>query len=214
VPLRILLADDHDLVRDGIKPFLKELDRDAEIVEAASFDEALKKAATRPFDLALLDLRMPGMDGLAGIKKIAAAAPGARVVVLSGHFPRREVIAAIEGGAAGYIPKVLSGRAMVNALRLVLSGETYLPSVVLAEDAAAGRGFAPDSPLAALSAREGEILGHVIEGKTNKAIANALGLQEITVKIHLRNVYRKLGAANRPDAVRIALQNGWDSTKP
>ena len=126
------------------------------------------------------------------------------------------MLATIEAGAKGYIPKTLTAAAMVNALQLVLSGETYLPSVAFAgsDDQQKGRGgnrFEGDNPLARLSKRETEILGFLIEGNTNKEIARELGLQEITIKIHLRNAYKKIGASNRADAVRIALQNGWDT---
>jgi two-component system, NarL family, nitrate/nitrite response regulator NarL len=218
--MKILIADDHNLVREGLRPFLEELGPDVEILEAASFEEAYKVAGQNgKLDLILMDLKMPGMTAFDGLVKMCAAHKTTPVVILSGHFNRHDVLEAVERGAAGYVPKTISGSAMVNALRLVLSGEKYIPSAAFQDtpesndDNPIGRSATsaldPDGPLSRLSDREKEILGHLIEGNTNKEIARRLGLQEITVKVHLRNIYRKMGSANRAQAVRIAMQNGW-----
>ncbi|SCA58029.1 Glycerol metabolism activator AgmR [Candidatus Terasakiella magnetica] len=220
--MKILIADDHNLVREGLRPFMEELDPNVTIVEAASFDEAYALAdKTTGLDLILMDLKMPGMNGFDGLIKMCDTHTDTPVVILSGHFNRHDVLEAVERGAAGYVPKTISGSAMVNALRLVLSGEKYIPSAAFQDtpedndDSPIGRSAnnaAPkDGPLSRLSDREKEILGHLIEGNTNKEIARKLGLQEITVKVHLRNIYRKMEAANRAQAVRIALQNGWQT---
>ena len=207
--MHILVADDHNLVRDGLKPFLYELDPDAVILDAANFDEALAHAkANDALGLVLLDLRMPGMNGLQGVEIMRKTRPGVPVVILSGHVEREEVLAAVRAGAGGYIPKTISGTALINALRLVLAGESYLPPSILLDGGSNDR-KAPASPLSTLSVREREILGYLIEGQTNKEIARRLDLQEITIKIHLRNVYRKIGAVNRAQAVRIAMSSGW-----
>ena len=207
--MHILVADDHNLVRDGLKPFLTELDPNAVILDASNFDDALTQAkAADGLGLVLLDLRMPGMNGLQGVETMRKARPGVPVVILSGHVEREEVLAAVRAGASGYIPKTISGTALINALRLVLAGESYLPPSILMDNTPS-ESKPPASPLSTLSAREREILGYLIEGKTNKEIARRLDLQEITIKIHLRNVYRKIGAVNRAQAVRIALSSGW-----
>jgi len=207
--MHILVADDHNLVRDGLKPFLYELDPDAVILDAANFDEALNHAKScETLGLILLDLRMPGMNGLQGVEVMRKTRPGVPVVILSGHVEREEVLAAVRAGAGGYIPKTISGTALINALRLVLAGESYLPPSILLDSNNSER-KTPASPLSTLSAREREILGYLIEGQTNKEIARRLDLQEITIKIHLRNVYRKIGAVNRAQAVRIAMSSGW-----
>lgn len=212
--MRILVADDHNLVRDGLKPFLYELDSDAEILDASNLDEALAAAkGGDSIDLILLDLKMPGMNGLQGVDQMRRVRPDARLVILSGHVERDEVLAAVRAGANGYIPKTISGPALTNALRLVLAGESYLPPSILLESPSV-EAKAPTSPLSTLSAREREILGYLIEGQTNKEIARRLDLQEITIKIHLRNVYRKIGAVNRAQAVRIALSSGWPLVTP
>ncbi|HIJ61320.1 MAG TPA: response regulator transcription factor [Rhodospirillaceae bacterium] len=207
--MQILVADDHNLVRDGLKPFLYELDPDAKILDAANFDDALTQAKTASqLGLVLLDLKMPGMNGLQGVEVMRRLHPTVPVVILSGHVERNEVLAAVRAGAAGYIPKTISGTALTNALRLVLAGESYLPPSILLDSGPVERKAAM-TPLSSLSVREREILGYLIEGETNKEIARRLDLQEITIKIHLRNVYRKIGAVNRAQAVRIAMSAGW-----
>ncbi|MFC1672732.1 response regulator [Pseudomonadota bacterium] len=220
--MRILFADDHTLVREGIRPFLAELDGDVEVFEAENLSKAEERATEAgELDLILLDLKMPGMDGFNGISKISAKHPDVPIVILSGHYNRKDVIAALDHGVSGYIPKNIGGMAMVNALRLVLAGEKYLPSEAFSdsdtpEDASilepaptAQPAQAVDPKFATLTQREGEILYHLVEGKTNKQIAIDLDLQEITVKIHVRNVYRKIGAQNRAQAVKVTLQSGW-----
>lgn len=214
--MQILVADDHKLVRDGLRPFLQELDPGVEILDAATLGEAIKVIDETPgIGLVLLDLMMPGMDGLSGLQQIKTRIPDTPVVIVSGYSTRDHVVSAVQSGAAGFIPKTVSGTAMVNALRLVLSGEKYLPSSTFFEDPVSSASLPPAKPVGApppfdrLSRREGEILAQLVEGRTNKEIAIALSLQEITIKVHLRNVYRKIGAANRAQAVRIALQSGW-----
>lgn len=224
--LRLILADDHTLVRQGLLPFLATLDVTVEVLEAADFDEALAKAAAekvegRPLSLVLLDLRMPGMRGTSGITRMIEQQPGVPVVILSGSIDAGDVVACAEAGANGYLPKTLSSTAMLNALRLVLSGEKYFPSFAMGvparpaaemeRDSAAPMASAPSPLLDRLEARERIILGMVVDGATNKEIARALDLQEVTIKVQTRNIYRKLGAANRSQAVRIAMENGWQT---
>lgn len=190
-----------------------------EVLDAANMDEALTAVSGAPdLGLVLLDLMMPGMDGLKGLEALRTRCPGVPVVIVSGFSSRDHVVAAVQAGAAGFIPKTVSGTAMVNALRLVLSGEKYLPSSTFFDDPSNQMGMpssAPSKPAGVpppfdkLSRREAEILALLVEGRTNKEIALCLDLQEITIKVHLRNVYRKIGAANRAQAVRIAMSSGW-----
>lgn len=219
--MRILFADDHTLVREGIRPFLHELASDVEIIEAENLSGAEAQAnEAGELDLILLDLKMPGMDGFNGISKFTQSHPDVPIVILSGHYNRKDVIAALDFGVSGYIPKNIGGMAMVNALRLVLAGEKYLPSEAFSEDGTdedesilnptqSGGSKEVDPKFKTLTQRETEILSHLIEGKTNKEIARELDLQEITVKIHVRNIYRKIGAQNRAQAVKITLESGW-----
>jgi len=221
--MRILFADDHTLVREGIRPFLRELANDVEVLEANNLPGAEEQAKTGgKLDLILLDLKMPGMNGFNGITKFAQSHPDVPIVILSGHYNRKDVIAALDYGVSGYIPKNIGGMAMVNALRLVLAGEKYLPSEAFSdtgtdEDESIlnpgtnGNAKEVDPKFATLTQRETEILAHLIEGQTNKEIARALELQEITVKIHVRNIYRKIGAQNRAQAVKITIESGWQA---
>lgn len=212
--LKLLIADDHGMLRDALKEVLMDLESDVEICEAETYQETAAQAARHAnLDLLILDLNMPGIEGVPSIKALVQQTD-APVVMMSAQFGRDDVLNAIDAGARGYIPKTLSCDAMVNALRLVLSGEIYLPSVIHAqppapvvspEDAVKLSGGA----LSDLTPRELEILGHLIAGLANKEIARELEVESNTVKVHLHNCYKKIGATNRADAVRIAIQNGW-----
>ncbi len=207
--MQIILADDHKLMRDGLRPFLLELSPEVEIFDAATVDEAIEAVGrAERLALVLLDLKMPGMDGLDGLARIKALRPQVPVVVVSGYSTRDHVMAAVQNGAAGFIPKTVSGTAMVNALRLVLSGERYLPSGTFFGDTE------PPPPFDKLSRREGEILGLLLKGGTNKEIALVLDLQEVTIKVHLRSVFRKIAVSNRTQAVRATLSSGWHPPIP
>lgn len=213
--MRILYADDHSLVREALKPHLMKLGAETEVIEAGSVDEALR--AAKDIGLVLLDLQMPGMNGFEGFDRVKAALPNVPIVIISGYSDKRTINAALERGAMGFVPKTATGKTLVRALEAVLDGERYIPASLLEESDApsifdqAAKRNAPleDSPLNKLTEREAEALRLLIAGKTNKQIAIALGLQEITVKIHLRNCYKKIGATNRADAVRLAYEHGW-----
>lgn len=209
---RIVFADDHNLVREALLPFLQNLTPNAEVREADNLDAALSlyEPGITP-DLILLDLNMPGMDGFSGIGRARSRYPQSKVAVISAYFDARTVTSALEAGAQGFIPKISTRTTMMSALRLVLAGETYVPPGLSESGAPA---YAPDtltpaadSPWSKLTPREGDALRLLIDGKTNKEIARELGLNEITIKGHLRNTYKKIGAGNRADAVRIALQS-------
>lgn len=220
--MRILFADDHTLVREGIRPFLNELCADVEVLEAENLSVAKQKAdGAGELDLILLDLKMPGMNGFTGISEFSESHPNVPIVILSGHYNRADVIAALDHGVSGYIPKNIGGMSLVNALRLVLAGEKYLPSEAFSDKAVneddsildTSKNHATkkevDPKFATLTQRETEILRLLVDGLTNKRIAIELDLQEITVKIHVRNIYRKIGSQNRAQAVKITLESGW-----
>lgn len=216
--MHVLLADDHELVRSGLKLYLKRLASKVTVIEAATFEEALVNSSQAPqLDLIILDLKMPGMNGFAGLETMRARFPEVPAVILSGSVRRGDVLMALAAGAAGYIPKTLSGKAMFSALQLILAGETYVPSIVLPDsdsmpgqpDARKGASATGDNPLSKLTPRERDALALLTQGYSNKEIARRLEIEEITVKVHLSGVYRKLHAANRIQAVKIAMQLGW-----
>ncbi len=217
--MNILLADDHDLVRDGITSFLQTAAPDVTVAQAKDFAEALAIVnGEQPIDLTILDLNMPGMNGLSGLTVMRQKFPDVPVVILSGSVKRSDVLNALEHGASGYLPKTLSGKSLINALRLVLSGEKYIPSALLEDDGGTIRpgeidleGLEPDNPLRQLTNREREVLALLTKGLSNKEIAKQLSVREITVKVHLTGIFKKLGAANRTQAVKIAMQLGWEA---
>ena len=219
--MQVIIADDHKLIRDGISPFVKELDPKVDILEAASLSDVLNHIDTASnLGLILLDLIMPGMNAFTGVQEVTAKCPTIPVVVLSGYASRDHVIAAMRHGASGFIPKSVAATTMVNALRLILNGEKYLPSssfLNLTPDT--DTTFAVPSPsqtlMTRLTARETEVISCIVRGQTNKDIANDLNVKEITVKVHLRNIYRKIGAKNRSQAISLALATGLDeNAKP
>ncbi len=218
--MHILLADDHRLVRDGLKFFLDKLGPEVSVIEADTFDEALSRAAEADaLDLIILDLAMPGMNGLGGFEIMRARFPEVPVVILSGAYRRDDVLDALDRGAHGFIPKTLSGEAMLNALKLVMSGERYVPAVIFSDvdpgpggnggNGGNGAALAGDNPLLRLTRRERDVLEVLTKGFSNKEIARELDVREVTVKVHLKGVYRKLGVENRTLAVKIAMQFGW-----
>lgn len=215
--MRILLADDHDLLRDTLEVFLQRLDPKVQVLHARSFPDALEQASRATgLDLILLDLRMPGMNGLTGLEVMRQRYPAVPVVLMSGEVNREIVFSALRAGAAGFIPKVMGGKAMLNALQLVLSGERYVPDIVLSsgqpwQDDETMRGGSSSNPLGKLSRRERDVMSLLTKGNSNKEIAKELQIEAVTVALHLSSIYRKLGVTNRTQAVRTAMQNGWEA---
>jgi len=207
--LLVLLADDHAMVRDGLKPFLTPLHPDMKIVEAADFPAVLDIVGRQKPDLAIVDLKMPGLGSISDMAVLKRSAPNMKLVVLSGSLDRADVVRAYEMGLSGYLPKSLTGAAITHALQLVLSGEVHFPSSILMQAAETpSDSLAADSPFRVLSPRELDIVMHLVGGAPNKEIANRLGLTEITVKAHLRSVFRKMNVSNRTQLVVMAIEHG------
>ncbi|MBC7907581.1 MAG: response regulator transcription factor [Rhodospirillaceae bacterium] len=219
--MEILLADDHAMVRDGLVPFLERLEPGTTVLEASTFEEALAAArATGNLGMAILDLYMPGMNGLGGLATLRRDFPDLPIVILSGSTKPEDAFQAIEAGACGFVPKTMRGETIIGVLRLVLSGEKYIPPFLFEHRdsigttaTAAAASIPPGSPLATLTPRERDILDMIVDGAPNKVIARALTLQEVTVKAHLRNMFRKLNVANRTEAARVALVAGMTGRK-
>ncbi|MBT5414508.1 MAG: response regulator transcription factor [Rhodospirillaceae bacterium] len=210
--MRIIFADDHEVVRHGLRFYLERLADDVEIVEAGTFEEAFAKAIDGPPPaMILLDLRLPDIQGMDGLERMRARFPRVPTVVLSGDLSQIRIKEALNRGAAGYLPKTLGGKAMLRALELVMAGETFVPSLALDEGNGTAGDYDPTAPLSSLTPREREVLSHLIEGRANKEIARALDIKEITVKVHLTKLFRKLKATNRTQAVRIALDHGFSA---
>jgi two-component system nitrate/nitrite response regulator NarL len=189
--MRILLADDHNMVRDALKSYIERLEPEAQIISADSFDTALE-AVDRggEFALIILDLRMPGMDGLDGLRRMRQRLPDVPIVIMSGGATHEDVRNAIDLGAQGFLPKTLTGPALVSAIRLIMAGEKFVPFGAIdapAGDPGDGESHAP------LTQREREVLQYLEKGWSNKEIARALELQEVTIKLHIRGICRKLG---------------------
>ena len=193
--MRILLADDHDLVRDTISLFLKSEGVD-EVATAENLDDALAAARNGEFDLALLDYKMPGMNGLDGVAQMKAAMNGGPVAVLSGMATPAIAQSAIEAGAIGFVPKTMSAKAMIGAIRLMVLGEVFMPVSFQQQVGSANE--------ANLTTRETEVLRALCDAKSNKEIARELNLQEVTIKLHVKTLCRKLDARNRTQAAMIA----------
>ncbi len=211
--MRILLADDHVMFREGLRPFLQSLSPEVSITEAGSLPEVVEVLDGGEIpDLLLLDMKMPGMVGPASVGAMKARLPACPVVVLSGLVDRDLMVDSINAGASGYIPKKLSGAAMLSALRLVLAGEKFLPVMMLETPAgeAAGRAGGASAPSRRdqLTRRERDILMLLKEGLPNKIIASRLTLSEVTVKSHLCSIFRKLGVSNRVQAIRSFTGDG------
>lgn len=202
--MRVLIADDHDLLRDTLVMFLQ-AQGDIETETAADFPQACKLIESdTPYDLVLLDLNMPGMNGLDGLKQALAMKGGQRVALLSGTATREIAEKALEAGAAGFVPKTLPAKSMINAVKFMAMGEQYAPIdfMTAVEDT-------PTHPLAEkLTARELQVLKGLTEGKSNKEIARDLEITEPTVKLHMKTLYRKLEASNRTQAALIAREAG------
>lgn len=205
--LRIILADDHEIVRRGIRDYLQLLEDSVTVHEASSLDDVLHLLDNLGgAELVILDLNMPGMNRFAGIDIVRRRVPGVPVAILSGSVERNDVLRALEAGAIGFLPKLLGGEAMISALRLMLSGERYLPSLILDADGSVGDTRPPQAMH--LTEREGQVLRHISIGLSNKEIARELGIQEVTVKLHVKALFRKLQVTNRTQAARRAIELG------
>lgn len=202
--MRVLIADDHDLLRDTLVLFL-EAQGGIETKTSADLAGAHKLIKSEEaFDLILLDLNMPGMNGLEGLKQTLAMEGGQRVALVSGEATKDIAEQALEAGAAGFIPKTLPAKSMINAVKFMAMGEQYAPIdfMTAVEDEVA-------HPLAEkLTKRELQVLKGLTEGKSNKEIARDLDITEPTIKLHMKTLYRKLDAANRTQAALIAREAG------
>lgn len=200
-----LIADDHDLFIDLLTTHIMRTWPDSTVYSATSVDGALEMLEKHPeIDLALLDIVMPGMNGLEGLARVKAARPDLATALLSGNTSKAIIEEGLKMGAVGFVPKTISGEALIQAIGLMRSGEVYVPYSLMSAPADEAEP-AEDSTL---SPREAQVLDGLWRGLSNKEMARELDLQEVTVKLHLRRLYRKFDCRNRTEALRIGLERG------
>jgi len=203
--MKILLADDHPLVREGVRQVLAQLEPPVEILDAHDYPSLFTRAARHPdLDLALVDLNMPGFAGTQGITQFRSRFPDIPLMVLSASESLHDVRHALEAGALGYIPKAASTAVMLAAVRQVLSGGIYVPLGL--------SGLHPAGPAdfkalqhSGLTVRQLEVARLLAQGCANKTIASMLAMSESTVKVHIAAIFRAFNASNRTEAV-LAIQ--------
>lgn len=204
--MKILIADDHDLLRDTLGSYLR-AEGDFEVFLAADIETALRLVEEEgPFDVVLLDFSMPGMNGFQGLERVLAGSPGKPVALISGMAPAGVGERALALGAAGFLPKTMPARSLINAIRFMAAGEKFLP---------VDHGRGPERGASAtpfddrLTNREKQVLRSLCLSLSNKEIARDLDLSEPTVKLHVKMVCRKLEARNRTHAAMIAKEAGF-----
>ena len=218
--MKILVIDDHPLIREALRDVLKELKGDATVIEAPDWRQAIRQIELNTdLDLILLDLILPDRDGFDALVELRERYPAISIVVLSARDDRDSVTKALDLGALGYIPKTARREVLLNAINLIFSGGMYIPPEILARQNPAS----PQSPPApersgrqvsaadlGLTERQMDVLALMMQGRSNKLICRALGLAEPTVKNHVTAILKALKASNRTEAVIAATAQGVD----
>jgi DNA-binding NarL/FixJ family response regulator len=200
-PIRVLVADDHPVVRNGLAGVIAQQPELALVAEAANGRQALERFREHRPDVVLMDLRMPEMDGVAAIAAIRAEFPDARILALTTYEGDVDIHRALEAGARGYLIKDMLLTEVLSAIRAVHRGDRVIPTAVAAR-------LAEFTPRTDLSAREVEVLQLVARGLSNRDVAGVIGRTDETVKVHLKNIFAKLGVADRTEAVTLAYSRG------
>jgi DNA-binding NarL/FixJ family response regulator len=211
VSVRILLADDHEIVREGFRALI-ERQADFELVgEAATGREAVEQAAALSPDVVVIDIGLPELNGIDATRQIVAASEDVRVIALSVHTEGRYVTEMLKAGARGYLVKTCASAELIRAIRAVQHGETYLSSKVagsIVDTLVRGDGNATAGSASPLSAREREVLALLAEGKTSKQIAFELGVAARTVDLHRQNMMKKLDMYSVAELTKYAIREG------
>jgi DNA-binding NarL/FixJ family response regulator len=206
--IRVFLADDHPVVREGLRTFLESRDGIEVVGEAGDGESAVTAIERLHPDVVLMDLVMPGMGGVAAIRRIRERVPSTRVVVLTSFASDDQVIPAVQAGAAGYLLKDVEPSGLEASIRLVHQGEALLDPQVAGRVVEEVAHPAPGSDLTSLTPREREVLGLLGRGMSNRELADTLVVSEKTVKTHVSNILMKLGVHDRTQAALLAVREG------
>ena len=213
--IRVLIADDHAVVREGTRRILEQEEDLQVVAEASNGEEAVRQALSFEPDVAIIDVAMPRLDGIEATKQIKARCPKITVLILSAYDDDQFIFSLLEAGAAGYLLKTIPGRELVDAVRAVYAGESVLHPLVarkvLNRFARISEKGTKKEPFEVLTEREMEVLRLVTKGLSNKDIAEELCLSIRTVQGHLGNIFNKLQVGSRTEAVVRALKEGWVS---
>jgi DNA-binding NarL/FixJ family response regulator len=211
--IQVLLADDHQVVREGTRRFVERAEDMTVIGETGDGQEAVQLANHLQPDIVVMDVRMPGLNGLEATRRIKAQHPHIHVLILSAYEDDQYVFPLLDAGANGYLLKTTSGAEVVRAIRTVCRGEKvldpHITTKVVSRLTAPQPTYRSEEMVESLTEREMEVLRAVAGGKSNKEVAEVLFLSVYTVQVHLRNVFAKLGVGNRTEAVTYALTQGW-----
>jgi two-component system nitrate/nitrite response regulator NarL len=208
--MKLLIVDDHPVLREGIAALLRQAGPGAEVLQARDASEGLALVEVHAdLDAVVLDLMMPGMDGWQAISEFGRRRPDLPVIVLSSSEDPHDARKALALGALGYVPKSASQHVLLSAIRIVLDGDIYVPPLVLADSGAAiGRQHGVEPKAARLTERQTEILKMLSKGQPNKTIASTLDLSEKTVKAHITAIFRSLNVVNRTQAAAVGREFG------
>ena len=209
--MKVLVVDDHSIVRDGLAALLEQVSPEFEVFQAGDAEEGLQLLdQVGDFDLVILDLFIPGVDGFEAISAFGLKRPELPVIVLSSSEDSDDVRRALASGALGYVPKSASQHVLLSAIKLVMNGDLYVPPLVLSKssDSNSQTGDLPKANGKLLTPRQREVLILLCEGNPNKAIAAKLNLSEKTVKTHISLIYKALNVANRMQALKAAREAG------
>ena len=205
--IRVLIADDHMVVRAGLRAILDAAPDLLPVGEASDGAEAVRLAGETAPDVVLMDLRMPGVDGIQAIQQIKARYPQVQIVILTTYDDDQYIVRGLRAGARGYLLKDTARNVLFDTIRAAARGESLLPAEVVDKMVAHLQGPQP-AQTEELSPREAQVLALLAEGSANKEIARELGITERTVKAHVTGIFNKLGAGSRAEAVAIAMRSG------
>jgi two-component system, NarL family, nitrate/nitrite response regulator NarL len=203
--MKLLIVDDHPLFRDGLAALLRQVPGEVSVIGASTTEEALAVADEQIVDAVFMDLMMPGLSGEAAIREFVRRHPDLPVIVLSSSESPQDVRRVLNAGASGYIPKSATAQTIVSALNLVMSGNVYVPPLLISSGSQSSEpGASPaQRSLAQLTERQIDVLRHLRDGLSNKEISAQLGIAEKTVKVHVAAIFKTLNVVNRTQAAKV-----------